>query len=161
MVGVVSSSVVVVTGGGDVLGTGLVGVILVRGGRPRCRPRVLERVTLGAGTARVEYPGRPLGLPRGLPRDLVPLSALVRWAKLLRLLSSSLTGRYLSSGGVDPDGIGERGLWGMYGTSESSNDVCAEVPVCCSGGLFRLKLLRKSVNSGLNNSGMEPAVKEP
>ena len=53
-----------------------------------------------------------LGLPRGLPLDLVPLSALGRSAKLLPRLSSSLTGRYLSSGGVCPDGIGERGVVG-------------------------------------------------
>ena len=129
---------VVAIGGGDVLGTGLVGIVLERGGRPRGRPRVLERVTLVEGAARVELPGRPLGLPRGLPLDLVPRSALGRCAKLLLRLSSSLTGRYLSSGGVDPDGIGERGLWGMKGTSESSKDDCAEVPVCCPVGLFRL-----------------------
>ena len=151
----------VVVGGGDVLGTGLVGVILVRGGRPRGRPRGLDRVTLVEGAARVELPGQPLGLPRGLHLDLVPLSALGRCAKLLLRLSSSLTGRYLSSGGVDPDGIGEWGMWGMYGTSESSNEDCPEVPVCCPGGLFKLKLLRKSVSSGLDNSGMEPAVSEP
>ena len=98
----------VVVGGSDVLGTGLVDVILVPGRRPRGRPRGLERVTLGA--ARFELPRRPLGLPRGLPLGLVPLSALGRCAKLLLRLSSSLTGRYLYSGGVDPDGIGERGL---------------------------------------------------
>ena len=79
------------------LRTGLVGVVLVRGGRPRGRPRGLERVTLVEGAARVERPGRPLGLPL----DLVPLSALGRCAKLLLRLTSSLTERYLSSEGVD------------------------------------------------------------
>ena len=58
------------------LGTGLVGVVLERGGRPRGRPRVLERVTLVGGAARVELAGRPLGLPRGLPLDLVLLGGV-------------------------------------------------------------------------------------
>ena len=49
-----------------------------RGGRPRGLPRGLERVTLVDGAARVEFPGRPLGLQRGLPLDLVPRSALGR-----------------------------------------------------------------------------------
>ena len=82
-------------------------------GRPRGLPRDLKRVSLNRGSPRVEFPGRPLGLPRGRPLDLWPRSALARWAKLLRLLSSFRMGRYLAAGGVDPDGadgIGERGF---------------------------------------------------
>ena len=46
------------------------------GGRQRGCLRGFERVTLVERAARVELPVRPRGLPRGLPVDLVPNSAL-------------------------------------------------------------------------------------
>ena len=114
-------------------------------------------MSLSRGSPRVEFPGRPLGLPRGRPLDLWPRSALARWAKLLRLLSSFRIGRYLSAGGVDPDGadgIGERGLWGMNGTSESSSEGCVEACASCLE-LLRPKLLMKSVKPGFDSNGIE------
>ena len=65
---------------------GLVGGTWARGGlpcgrprgRPRSLPRGLERVSLGCGSARVEFSGRPLGLSRGRLLDVWPLSALAR-----------------------------------------------------------------------------------
>ena len=68
-------------------------------------------------------------------------------------------GRYLSAGGVDPDGadgIGERGLWGMNGTSESSKEGCDEACASCLE-LLRPKLLMKSVKPGFDNNGVAVA----
>ena len=70
---------------------------------------------------------------------------------------------YLFAGGVDPDGadgVGDKGLWGMNGTSVSSRDDWVDTCVVCLG-LCRLKLLRKSVKLGFDSSGTESAIKEP
>ena len=148
-------------GTGDLdVDAGRVAGICVRGGRPRGLPFGLPRVTLVGGAALVEPLGRPLGLPRGRPLDLSPLPALGRCAKLLLLLSSFFIGRYLSAGGVDPEGIGDKGLWGMNGTSVSSRDDWVDTCVVCLW-LCRLKLLRKSVKLGFDSSGAESAIKEP
>ena len=82
--GVVSSSRLFAGGGVDVLAVeaSLDDGTCARGGRPRGLPRdfprCLERVTRVEGATRVEFPWRPLGLPRGLPLERVPLSALGR-----------------------------------------------------------------------------------
>ena len=79
-----SSSRLFAGGGVDelVVEAGLDDGTCARGGRPRGLPRdfprCLERVTRVEGAARVEFPWRPLGLPRGLPLERVPLSALGR-----------------------------------------------------------------------------------
>ena len=80
LVGVVSSSKLFAGGGVDELAVeaGLDDGTCARGGRLRGLPRGLARVILVEGADRVEFPGRPLGLLRGLPLDLVPHSALGR-----------------------------------------------------------------------------------
>ena len=75
-----SSSRLFAGGGVDelVVETGLDDGTCARVGLPRDFPRCLERVTRVEGATRVEFPWRPLGLPRGLPLERVPLSALGR-----------------------------------------------------------------------------------
>ena len=66
LVGVVSSFRLFAGGGVDELAVeaGLDDGTCARGGRPRGLPRGLARVILVEGAARVEFPGRPLGLGR-------------------------------------------------------------------------------------------------